>query len=470
MDKPAFGVPGDLSRVYCRRHKVPGAVGLASAGWKFPEDSREAEPGGWVEAEEDGMGVPVDEMAVEEAEMEEEAAMAEARPDPKRASSAPENDCATEAVSSKLEVVPVEADVEGESLAVIEPALVQETAVLPVTESDPAVDDLANGSTTSEASVTEDAGSLTQTEDKSESPHAMTEATSPENSVSAMEEVSPNGGDSGRGDGAKVDGQDDVPKRKGRRFREVGKGIAVLKEIGDSRDGSAGGGEARKVAKKVNDDKKKSGNSNSGKLMKGKGKAKSSVGRVPRGRKRPVGRRSTRSATQRNSDTDGVSDSDTFSSQGSDSESESESDTDSDDDGDDEDIVDDPVFAPGRFVFLVPSKKCGRPILVGKIVSASELPSESSSRSGSASPPPPTIPVSSTTALLLAKAAALLVGTSNPDDGAETGPVASVSGAEKEVPDPAKEEERRWIHVHWHTPASLNRKDYCRYLCSVIFS
>lgn len=466
MDKPAFGVPGDLSRVYCRRHKVPGAVGLASAGWKFPEDSREAEPGGWVEAEEDGMGVLVDEVAVEETEREEDVAMAEALPDPIRASSAPENVFAAKAVSSKLEVVPMEGGVEEESMVFIEPAPVQETAMLPVTESDPAADDFANGSTTSEASVTEDAGSLTQTKVRPESPHAMTGATSLDNSASAMEEVSPNGGDSGRGDGANVDGQDAV-KRKGRWFREVGKGIAVLKEIRDSRDGSAVGGRARKVAKKGNDDKTKSSNSNSGKLMKGKGKAKSRVGRVPRGHKGAVGRRSTRSATLRSSDTDGISDSDTFSSQESDSESESDSDV----DGDDEDIVDDPVFAPGRFVFLVPSKKCGRPILVGKIVSASELPSESSSRSGSASTPPPTIPVSSTTALLLAKAAALLVGTSNPDAdaNAETDPAASASGAEKEVADAAKDEERRWIHVHWHTPASLNRKDYCRYRCSVIY-
>lgn len=57
QERPAFGIPGDRSRVYCRRHRITGAVTLASAGWKMPEGPGSAGAGGWVEAEEDGMGV-----------------------------------------------------------------------------------------------------------------------------------------------------------------------------------------------------------------------------------------------------------------------------------------------------------------------------------------------------------------------------------------------------------------------------
>ncbi|CAN0435941.1 unnamed protein product, partial [Laminaria digitata] len=73
-ERPRYGVPGDRSRVYCARHRVPGVVGLASVGWNFPDGPR----GGWVEAEEDGMGVPVDSEADEAAELEFRAAVAAA--------------------------------------------------------------------------------------------------------------------------------------------------------------------------------------------------------------------------------------------------------------------------------------------------------------------------------------------------------------------------------------------------------
>ncbi|CAM9387342.1 unnamed protein product [Ascophyllum nodosum] len=150
--------------------------------------------------------------------------------------------------------------------------------------------------------------------------------------------------------------------------------------------------------------------------------------------------------------------------------SESDWESESNPDSDNEDIAEDPVFAPGRYAFLVPSKKSNRPILVGKIVQASESPAGSVSAAASASPSlPPTIPASSATALLLAKAAELLVVRSEPGspgatgfvDGAGAGSVAK-EAAKEAAPDPVDDDERRWIHVHWHTPASLNRKDYCR--------
>ncbi|CAN0525573.1 unnamed protein product, partial [Ectocarpus sp. 8 AP-2014] len=67
LETPRYGLPGDGSRLYCKQHRFPGSVSLASTGWKIPDvgdggggGARGAHGGGWVEAQEDGMGVPVD--------------------------------------------------------------------------------------------------------------------------------------------------------------------------------------------------------------------------------------------------------------------------------------------------------------------------------------------------------------------------------------------------------------------------
>lgn len=173
---------------------------------------------------------------------------------------------------------------------------------------------------------------------------------------------------------------------------------------------------------------------------------------------------------------------------------------------DDEDSADDPVYAPGRFVFLKPKKACDRPILVGKVL-PSTLASAALAECGSpaklprpSSPevvPPPTIPVSSATALLLAQVAALTANPtgSNLSDivggGASAvaasftsgGGVAGLGGAggrsgravsagrtgaqAADKKGPANGDAKKWIYVHWHTPASLRRVDYCRWVCGL---
>ncbi|CAM9851655.1 unnamed protein product, partial [Scytosiphon promiscuus] len=106
--------------------------------------------------------------------------------------------------------------------------------------------------------------------------------------------------------------------------------------------------------------------------------------------------------------------------------------------------------------------------------------------SRSACPPPPTIPASSTTSLLLRKAAALGEGLPNGGDPPLFDPAAAAAAAAASsasaAVSPKSEnvaagagagngrgassksggEDPRWIFVHWHTPASLRRLDYCR--------
>lgn len=397
MERPGFGVPGDRSRVYCKRHRVPGAVNLAAVGWKIPEGPRNADAGGWVEAEEDGMGVPVDSESEEDSEDDK--------------AEAAKKVAAAKAAKAEAAAAKAKAKVAASAEAAAAAKLAEDKAA-------------AETSAIAGASPPGMAG--------------LVPGTCAPPAAEAASAVS-NGGGSAGADGvrrsssevADVVGSGKEDRKKTRDDRGQGsKSASVAREELEDREGKAA--KRQKTSGGVKD-------KSDGKIMERNANGKDS---------------------EEDQETVGAGDDGLVGAAAIAEEMDEEEE-------EEEDCADDPVFAPGRFVFLVPSKKCDRPILVGKIVRPCEMDAAPSDSHPPSSPPPPTIPVSSATALLLAKAAALIGGTAASPPAPPPAPIPApmlVPAAPKAAfaAAPVDDDERRWIYVHWHTPASLRRTDYCR--------
>lgn len=432
VERPEYGIPDDRSRVYCKRHRVPGSANMSSsAGWKIPDGPRGAEAGGWVEAEEDGMGVPVDSNTEKELNRQ-------------------------EAVLAVVEAKRATAF----KAAALKTAAAKAAAVTGGADNDKTPASKAARDEAMTVAVTVGETSLTTTTG------AMTEPQQPTKIAASVADLA-----KGR----------PLPPVVGKKKTIIARGerqsSTVMEIVGVGIDEAGAGKESRKK-KVVQDANEKRENKmmsvvqdELGDLKGTPAKKQKTSGRVEatavenngKGIASARGQESTKRARKLSVGGEKVDDATKSSAEGNNEE--------------DGNAADETVFVPGRFVFLVPSKKCDRPILVGKIVTASDSedappppPPPSSSLI-----PPPTIPVSSTTALLLAQAAEWTSSTVAPPPVAPsagaigstvTAPPASttttvvrkaVSGGGGGCPSPG------WIHVHWHTPASLRRTDYCRW-------
>lgn len=457
--------------MYCKRHRAPGAVGLKSVGWKIPDGSLQGDAlGGWVEAEEDGMGVPVDSDADADAPSDEEESDAKSMAVVEVAAACKINGSRRGAASRRATADKVLNEILDPAAAIPVGRIVRESlrdadidpsaAEAEGYRADGASDTSRRAGRTRRSSAGARNGVGLDREDGVEvtsdsetgSDVAVTSATAARVSANARDQP--------------VDDCESVENK--RRRLSNGSGVCAGEIIAKSLGGSD---------KRDADCCEKGDEEPARKRVRGEA-AESSQNDPVAATTIPLPAASTASTTVNAISLDNAQK------------------------GRDESDVDDVVYRPGRFVFLVPSKKCDRPILVGKIV-ASGSGSDTSPFNPSippSAPLPPTIPASSTTALLLAKAAALIGGVTRhvPASAAAAStappspappvspptPPAQVSVPVAPVPPPARlprapflsrtlrpsarcafrlgDDEKRWIHVHWHTPASLRRLDYCR--------